>query len=123
MLSPSFSPAALASASWNELRLALNRYLFQADPVSESAMAGSTIRILPYSSATGAIDSAPPDQEVPMAMSALSSASASVSMAFDSSGFIWSSLTITSILRPSSVMVPPVRYSSPSLKPRSVSRA
>ena len=36
------------------------RFEFQAEPVSESAMAGSTMRILPYSSATGAMASAPP---------------------------------------------------------------
>ena len=68
------SAAALAAASWLELRPVRKMYLFHLSPVIESATAGSTSRIFLYSSATGSMASATGLAVGPTAMSTLSSA-------------------------------------------------
>ncbi len=83
-------------------------YLFHLSPVIESATAGSTRRIFLYSSATGSIASATPDEVGPTAMSALSSPYAAASRLLPMSGLPWSSFSITTSFRPATVIVPPV---------------
>ena len=74
MVTPGLSMAtALLMASWLLLRPVRKMYLFHLSPVMASATAGSTSRIFLYSSATGNMASATPDDVGPTAMSALSS--------------------------------------------------
>ncbi len=74
MVTPALSSAtALEMASCELLRPVRKMYLFHLSPVIESATAGSTSRIFLYSSATGSIASATPDDVGPTARSALSS--------------------------------------------------
>jgi hypothetical protein len=83
----------------------------------ESATAGSTSRIFLYSSATGSMASAVPDEVGPTAMSTLSSPKAAASCDLPTSGLVCESRCVTTILRLPIVMVPPVAYSSPIISP------
>ena len=68
------SATALLMASWLELRPVRKMYLFHLSPVIESATAGSTMSTFLYSSATGSIASATPEELGPIASATLSSA-------------------------------------------------
>ncbi len=108
---------ALLMASWLELRPVRKMYLFHLSPVIESATAGSTSKIFLYSSATGSMASATPDDVGPTARSALSSEYAVASRLLPRSGLPWSSFSITTSFLPFTAMLPPVAYSSPISNP------
>ena len=99
---------ALLMASWLLLRPVRKMYLFHLSPVMLSATAGSTSRIFLYSSATGSMASATPDEVGPTASAAPSSAKAAASRLLPRSGLPWSSFSITSSFLPATIMVPPV---------------